>query len=158
MRSDLDRDITNVNDFAKELERKAKEYRDSLMYTKTVALADHSEEAALPRLYKNFILEEQKPEGYGGQAPDPTAMATYTEKRKQAVLSPRLLSMQGYQDLFEQALTNSWLRRRQDKTDEEIKELKEEIQRLKDKDDELQGNLDILDGEQNEKRREALAN
>ena len=44
--------------------------------------------------------------------------------------------------LFEQALTNSWLRKRQDKTDEEIAALKEEIVKLKEVDSELKDNID----------------
>ena len=45
--------------------------------------------------------------------------------------------MAGYQKLFDEALQNSSLRRRQDQTDEEIRLLKEEIQNLKIRDNEL---------------------
>ena len=67
----------------------------------------------------------------GDQPPPKSAMDHYKKARQEAVLSPRLLSIVGFQNLFEQALTNSWLRRRQDETDEEIKKLKEEIAGLK---------------------------
>lgn len=69
-------------------------------------------------------------------------MQTYNNARKEAVLQPRLMSVQSYQVLFEQALTHSWLRKRQDDTDEEIKKLKEEIAQLKVRDDQLQTNIE----------------
>ena len=50
--------------------------------------------------------------------------------------------MQGYQALFEQALTNSWLRKRQDRTDEAIKALRAEISQLKVRDEILQTNIE----------------
>ena len=53
------------------------------------------------------------------------------KQRKEAVLQPRLMSVGGYQGLFDEALQSSILRKRQDNTDEEIRLLKEEIERLK---------------------------
>lgn len=55
----------------------------------------------------------------------------YKEDKKKSICTPRLLSIQAYQDLFEQAIERCALRHRQDKTDEEIRLLKEEIERLK---------------------------
>ena len=70
---------------------------------------------------------------------------------------PRLLSVAGYQDLFEQALTHSWLRKRQDNTDEEIRKLKEEIAALKQRDSELQDNIDANDAKQDQQRQQVVA-
>jgi len=63
-----------------------------------------------------------------------------------AVLTPRLITVSGYQDLFDLALDNSILKRRQDQTDIEINTLKEEIERLKVRDQELKSNIDENDG------------
>ena len=48
----------------------------------------------------------------GDQPPPKSAMDFYKKARQEAVLSPRLLSIVAFQNLFEQALTHSWLRRR----------------------------------------------
>ena len=61
------------------------------------------------------------------------------------MFQPRLLSVFSYQSLFDHALQNSVLRRRQDGTDEEIKKLKEEIAQLKVRDQELQTSIDTVD-------------
>ena len=58
-------------------------------------------------------------------------METYLTQRKAAVLQPRLISVSGYQGLFDEALQTSIIRKRADNTDEEIRLLKEEIVRLK---------------------------
>ncbi len=84
-------------------------------------------------------------------------MDHYKKARQEAVLSPRLLSVVGFQNLFEQALTHSWLRRRQDETDEEIKKLKEEIAGLKVRDQELKDNIDANDKSQSDARAEYAA-
>ena len=85
-------------------------------------------------------------------------MENYNKAHKEAVLIPRLLSVQGYQKLFDQALHNSLLRKRQDNTDEEIRKLKEEIAQLKVKDQELKDNIDLVDKTQNEARAKTIAN
>ena len=58
---------------------------------------------------------------------------------------PRLITVAGYQRLFDEALQNSQLRKRQDQTDEEIRLLKEEIVQLKKRDEELKQNIDLND-------------
>ena len=72
-------------------------------------------------------------------------MEHYHKARKEAVLVPRLMSVQGYQNLFDHALQESVLRHRQDNTDEEIKKLKEEIEALKAGDNQLQENIESLE-------------
>ena len=62
--------------------------------------------------------------------------------RKEAVMQPRVISVTGFQNVFDLALLNSCLRRRQDDTDVEIQKLKEEIALLKERDQELQNNID----------------
>jgi len=47
------------------------------------------------------------------------------------VCTPRLLSIQSYQDLFDKAIDRCKLRYREDQTDEEIRLLKVEIEKLK---------------------------
>ena len=58
---------------------------------------------------------------------------------------PRLISVAGYQRLFDEALQDSQLRKRQDHTDEEIRLLKEEIERLKQRDNQLKENIDLVE-------------
>ena len=130
-------EIKTVEDFAKRLEGEAGAYRDSLSFIKTVTPGAITEEEGLVLVYKNFILEERRPEQLGDQPPPASALEAYRKARKEAVLEPRLMSVSGYQDLFELALANSSLRKRQDNTDEEIKHLKQEIAALKVRDTEL---------------------
>ena len=71
-----------------------------------------TEEDGIHQVYKNFILEQQKPEQVGDQPPPKSAIDNYQARRKEAVLVPRLISVGGYQRLFDEALQNSQLRKR----------------------------------------------
>ena len=55
-----------------------------------------TEEEGLVQVYKNFIMEERRPEQMGDQPPPKSAMENYNKARKEAVLVPRLLSVAGY--------------------------------------------------------------
>ena len=68
-------------------------------------------------------------------------MVLYEEDKLKSVCTPRLLSIKAYQDLFEQAIERCVLRHRQDKTDEEIRLLKEEIAKLKGVDNDLKESI-----------------
>ena len=78
----------------------------------------------------------------GDQPPPASAVENYKKLRVQAVETPRLMSVQGYQDLFDMALENSTLRKRQDETEKQIQNLWVEIANLKMKDKDLKENID----------------
>ena len=69
-------------------------------------------------------------------------LALYEIDKVKSVRTPRLISMQTYQNLFDQAIDRCKLRYRQDHTDEEIKLLKEEIAKLKGVDADLNASIE----------------
>lgn len=148
----LTTEISAVDAFGKNLKTETNAYRDSLLYVKTVASNCASEEDGILQVYRNFILEQRKPEPIGGQPPLQSALDSYAKARKEAVAVPRLITVAGYQGLFDEALQNSELRRRQDATDEEIRLLKEEIARLHQRDGELNEQIELVEQRQSEGR------
>ena len=118
LRAYLKGEIGVVDDFAKKFQQSYNEYCASLLYTKTVTQHCMTEEEGLVHVYKNYVLEESKPVQMGDQPPPASAMDHYKKQRAQAAETPRLMSVQGYQNLFDLALENSVLRKRQDETDE----------------------------------------
>ena len=48
----------------------------------------------------------------GDQAPPESAVENYEKMRKEAVMQPRVISVTGFQNVFDLALLNSCLRRR----------------------------------------------
>ena len=82
-----------MDDFGKAQEVSFKAYQNSLLYTKTCTLAASSEEEGIEQVYKNYILEELKPQPVADQAPSESAMNTYLNARKLAALKPRLISV-----------------------------------------------------------------
>ena len=127
LRSELVEKITTVDSYSKKLQADGEVYQASLLYTKSCATNCLSEEEGLVQVYKNFILEETKPKPMGSQPPPESAMENFRKAKQAAVLTPRLITIAGYQHLFELALHNSALRQRQDDTDIEIAKLKVEI-------------------------------
>jgi len=65
VRDALKSDISGVDDFAKKYKTETNAYLDSLLYLKSVATNAPSEESGILQVYKNFILEERKPEQMG---------------------------------------------------------------------------------------------
>ena len=103
-------EIKTVDDYVKAFQKETNTFRDSLFYIKTCTPTALTEEEGLVQVYKNFILEERKPEQLGDKPPPKSAIDNYKKARIEAVLQPRLISVRGYQDLFDQALQASVLR------------------------------------------------
>ena len=57
----LQGEIKTVDDFAKTYKSETNGYLDSLLYLKSVATSCPTEEDGIHQVYKNFILEQQKP-------------------------------------------------------------------------------------------------
>lgn len=93
------------------METETKAYLDSLLYLKTVTPNAVTETEGIIQVYKNFILEERKPEQVGEDPPAHSVMQNYNNARMEAVMMPRLITVSGYQGLFDEALQNSKLRR-----------------------------------------------
>ena len=107
----LQAEIKSVNDLTHQLKTETNTYLDSLLYLKTVATPNcPSEETAIHQVYKDFVLEQLKPSGQSPEAQ--SQLAAYQEKLKKAIEVPRLISVAGFQKLFDEALNNSQLRKR----------------------------------------------
>ena len=96
LREYLKGEITQVDSFTRKFQDNYNEYRDSLLYTKTVTQNCMTEEDGLKQVYKNFVLEEMKPVQMGEQPPPQSAMEYYKKQRTQSVETPRLMSVQGF--------------------------------------------------------------
>lgn len=69
LKNTLQGEIKTVDEFAKTYKSETNAYLDSLLYLKSVATSCATEEDGIHQVYKNFILEQQKPEQVGDQAP-----------------------------------------------------------------------------------------
>lgn len=107
MLTNLMKEIKNVDNFGKKLESETNDYKDSILYTKSLTNLTGTEEDLTLKVYKKYVLEESKPEQLGSQPPPESAMEAYNQSRKKAIFVPRLLSIASYQSLFDQALENS---------------------------------------------------
>ena len=139
LKAHLTGEINTVDKFANGNLAEFNKYRDSLLYTKSCATDCETEEDGIAQTYENFILEECKPVQ---ESETGSAMKTFHVQCQDAVLQPRLISLKGFQNIFDLALHNSELRQRQDDTDEEIAKLKQEIGMLKVRDMELKNHID----------------
>ena len=81
-------------------------------------------------------------------------MERYEKTRAESILEPRLLSIGGFMNLFNLAIMDCSLRKRQDSTDQEIAKIKEELARLKQVDSDQQAQIEKVDKEQTEARHE----
>ena len=111
-RKELKSNINDVQNFAKEFQSEYNVYRDSLLYTKTCTQNCSTEEDGMVEVYKNLILEEGRPQTQSDKPPPKSASDSYKKQMKHSAYTPRLISVRSYQELFELALTNSWLRYR----------------------------------------------
>ena len=144
--------MVQVENFGNQLKSDLHKYQDSLLYTKTVMPSARTEEDGIAQVYKNFILGEAAPKGEGEQPPMQALVDAFNTAKSEAAMQPRLISVGGFQSVFELALENSKLRYRQDHTDEEIRLLKEEIAALKVRDQELDTKIDKLDEKTSQER------
>ena len=69
LQSYMQGEVDGVNKFAHDFQTEFNQYRDSLLYTKTCSINCLTEEDALSQVYKNYMLEEMKPQPMGDQAP-----------------------------------------------------------------------------------------
>ena len=65
IKAELLNEIRAVDAFTKERQADSNKYRDSLLYMKTVTPMALSEEDGIVKVYKDFILEERRPQQFG---------------------------------------------------------------------------------------------
>lgn len=116
------------------MEKDILDYRNSILYTKSCSPNCDSEEDGIIEIYKKFILEEEKPGTKDGTSPTQDVIDTYEKSREIGAYRPRLISVIGFQELFELALDASWMHTRQNKTEADIERIFKEIEGLKEED------------------------
>ena len=77
-----------------------------MLYTKSIANDIEDEEEAIVREYKRYVLEEKKPK----ESDTHQMKLNYQDMKKFAACIPRLVSLQGFRNLFEVASQNGGLK------------------------------------------------
>ena len=113
-----------TDDYAKEVESEFNKYRTSLYFNRTVASDEGDEAKAALREYKKYVLEDARPKGVLETS---EAMFQYNDLKDASAKEPRLLSLLGYQALFEEAIMHSVVKKQQDEDAKTIKHILEEI-------------------------------
>ena len=73
----LQKEIKTIDQFGKNLESETNDYKETLLYTKSLTNLTGTEEDLLVKVYNKYILEESKPEALGNQPPPASAIESY---------------------------------------------------------------------------------